>query len=152
MESNNMNMQQAADKADALLDETLAAIKPPVEWTHRVTPPRDCSTDRIRAVMTIISPHRRESFMGLVERYWLSKGFKLRAHAPDKSAAYYASADGFQASIKFGYAGQAFFEVTTPCVTPSSVAPPTSEPNGYDYSKQELPTPNVHSSFWSASA
>ncbi|MDX3092346.1 MULTISPECIES: hypothetical protein [Streptomyces] len=148
-QDDKMNMQQAADQADALLDSTLSAVKPPVEWTHMATKPRDCSTDRMRAVMTVISKERRGSFLGIVERVWKGKGYTLRATTPDKSAAYYVSADGFQASIKFGKAGQAFFEITTPCVERSDVSPPDDNQNGKSYYNQELPDPNVHSDFWS---
>ncbi|GGQ74193.1 hypothetical protein GCM10010280_20790 [Streptomyces pilosus] len=37
-----MNLQEAADRADDILDETFAAIKPPVQWTHRYSMPGDC--------------------------------------------------------------------------------------------------------------
>lgn len=147
-----MNMQQAAERADAILDDTFAAIKPPVQWTHRQAKDGSCSTDRPRAVLTIISPERRGSFMGLVDRHWKSKGFTLRGTSQDKQAAYYLTPDGFQVSLLFGWKGQAHFEVTTPCVEPSEVRPPTTRPNGPDYSKEELPAPYQHSDFWSAGA
>ncbi|MGW0556827.1 hypothetical protein ACWDZ6_21970 [Streptomyces sp. NPDC002926] len=145
-----MNMQEAAERADAILDGTFAVIKPPVEWTHRDSMPGDCTTDRKRSVMTIVSAERRGGFLGLVERYWKSEGFKFRATSQDKQAAYYMTPDGFQVSVKFGWKGQAHFEVTTPCVEKSEVSDPTSKSNGPDYSGRELPAPNVHSDFWSA--
>ncbi|XIE78726.1 hypothetical protein AB6O49_12675 [Streptomyces sp. SBR177] len=145
-----MNMQQAADRADEILDDVLGAIVPPVEWTHRQTMPGNCSTDRSRTVMTIISEQRRGAFLGLVDRYWKSQGFTFRATTKDKQAAYYVSPDGFQASVLIGWKGQAHFEVTTPCVEKSDVAPPTSPPRGRDYYNEPPTAPNVTSDFWSA--
>ncbi|MGW4161603.1 hypothetical protein [Streptomyces sp. NPDC004788] len=147
-----MNMQQAADRADEILDDVLAAIVPPVQWTHRPTMAGNCSTDRSRTVMTIISEERRGAFLGLVDRHWKSKGFTFRATSKDKQAAYYLSPDGFQAKVLIGWKGQAHFEVTTPCVEKSDVAPPTSPPNGVDYYNKPPTAPNVTSEFWSATA
>ncbi|MFD7326756.1 hypothetical protein ACFV9D_37685 [Streptomyces sp. NPDC059875] len=147
-----MNMQQAADRADEILDETFTAIVPPVQWTHRETMAGKCSTDRSRTVMTIISEERRSAFLGVVDRHWKSKGFTFRAASQDKLAAYYVTPDGFQLSVLIGWKGQAHFEVTTPCVEVSDVAPPTSKPNGPDYSKMPPTAPNVTSDFWSAKA
>lgn len=50
------------------------------------TKPRGCSIDRMRAVMTMTSKQHRGHFIGIVERIWKGKGYKLRATAPDKSA------------------------------------------------------------------
>ncbi|MGW5776033.1 hypothetical protein [Streptomyces sp. NPDC003863] len=145
-----MNMQQAAERADQILDETFAAIVPPVQWTHGSAMPGNCSTDRRRTVMTIISEERMPAFLGLVDRFWKSKGFTFRAASQDKQAAYYVTPDGFQLSVLFGWKGQAHFEVTTPCVEKSGVLPPTTPPNGPDYSKLPPTAPNVTSDFWSA--
>jgi hypothetical protein len=145
-----MNMQEAADKADVILDRTFAAIKPPVQWTHRYSMPGDCYVDRDRSVMTIISAERRGSFLGVLERHWKSKGYKLVATSPNGLVAHFKTQDGFQLEVLIGPNGQAHLSVTTPCVEESEVAPPTSKPNGPDYSKQELPKPNVRSTFWSS--
>lgn len=147
-----MNMQEAADRADTILDETFASIKPPVQWTHRYSMPGDCYVDRERSVMTIISAERRGGFLGVLERHWKSKGYKLVATSPNGLAANFETQDGFQLEVLIGTTGQAHVSVTTPCVEKSEVAPPTSKPNGPDYSKQELPAPNVKSTFWSSDA
>ncbi len=143
-------MQEAADKADAILDETLAAIKPPVQWTHTYSMPGDCYVDRDRSVMTIISAERRRSFLGVLERHWKGKGYKLVAASQNGLAANFETQDDFQLEVLIGTNGQAHLSVTTPCVEKSAVAPPTSKPNGPDYSKQERPAPNVQSTFWSS--
>ncbi|MEY9487659.1 hypothetical protein RKD26_003453 [Streptomyces calvus] len=147
-----MNLQEAANRADKILDEAFAAIKPPVEWTHRYSMPGDCYVDRDRAVMTIISAERRGSFLGVLERHWKSKGYKLVATSPNGLVAHFKTQDGFQLEVLIGPNGQAHLGVTTPCVEESEVAQPTSKPNGPDYSKQELPAPNVKSPFWSSDA
>jgi hypothetical protein len=147
-----MNLQEAADRADAILDETFAAIKPPVQWTHTYSMPGDCYVDRDRSVMTIISTERRGSFLGVLERYWKGKGYKLVATSQNGLAANFETQDGFQLEVLIAPNGQAHLSVTTPCVEKSDVAQPTSKPNGPDYSKQELPAPNVKSAFWSSDA
>ncbi|MEU7338950.1 hypothetical protein [Streptomyces sp. NPDC007074] len=147
-----MNMQEAAGAADGILDQTLAAIRPPVQWTHTYSAPGDCYVDRDRSVMTVISAERRGSFLGLVERHWKSKGYRLVATSRNGLAANFETQDGFQLEVLIGPNDQAHLSVTTPCVEKSEVAPPTSKPNGPDYSKRELPAPNVQSTFWSADA
>ncbi|WP_164411544.1 hypothetical protein [Streptomyces salinarius] len=147
-----MNLQEAADRADRILDETFAAIKPPVQWTHRYSMPGDCYVDRDRAVMTIISAGRRGSFLGVLERHWKSKGYSLVASSPNGLVAHFKTQDGFQLEVLIGPNGQAHLSVTTPCVEKSDVSQPTSEPGGPDYSKKELPSPNVKSTFWSSEA
>lgn len=147
-----INMQEAADRADAILDGTLAAIKPPVQWTHTYSMPGDCYVDRARSVMTIISTERRGSFLDVLERRWKGKGYKFVAASQNELAANFETQDGFQLEVLIGTNGQAHLSVTTPCVQKSEVAPPTSKPNGPDYSKQELPAPNVQSTFWSSDA
>ncbi|MET9124366.1 hypothetical protein [Streptomyces sp. NPDC004528] len=100
--------------------------------------------------MTVISAERRGGFLGLVERHWKSKGYRLVATSRNGLAANFETQDGFQLEVLIGPNGQAHLSVTTPCVEKSEVAPPTSKPNGPDYSKRELPAPNVQSTFWSA--
>ncbi|MFD7060380.1 hypothetical protein [Streptomyces sp. NPDC059906] len=147
-----MNLQDAADRADKILDETFTAIKPPVQWTHRYSMPGDCYVDRDRAVMTIISTERRGSFLGVLERHWKSKGYSLVATSQNGLVAHFKTQDGFQIEVLIGPNGQAHLSVTTPCVEKSEVAQPTSKPSGPDYSKQNLPAPNVKSTFWSSDA
>ncbi|MGX4688768.1 hypothetical protein [Streptomyces sp. JNUCC 63] len=145
-----MNMQEAADRADAILDGTFAAIKPSVQWTPTYTVPAECYVDRDRTVMTIISKQRRGAFLGVVERYWKSKGYELVDVSANGLAANFKTEDGFQLQVLIGAHGQAHFSVTTPCVEKSEVSAPSGPPAGPDYSQQEVPVPNVHSDFWSS--
>jgi hypothetical protein len=100
--------------------------------------------------MTLISDEKREIFLGVLERHWKSKGYKLVATSPNGLVDHYRTQDGFQLEVLIGPDGQAHLSVTTPCVKESKVAQPTSKPNGPDYSKQKLPAPNVKSPYWSS--
>ncbi|MEU1231192.1 hypothetical protein [Streptomyces sp. NPDC005828] len=146
-----LNMQQAAERADAMLYATVGAIKPEVEWVHSTTTSGSCDVTRYWTVMTVISEQRRGNFLGVVDRFWQASGYKITAtHASKERPRLYAvSPDGFGISLVFGYKGQAFFEVTTPCVDESKVAVPTKVANGRTYDG-DIPTPNVRSDFWSA--
>lgn len=147
-----MNMQEAAEHADAMLDAVFEGIKPEVQWAHDETTTTSCDLVRRRTVMTIISEERRGSFLGLVERFWKKSGYEITAvNKSIKFPAIYAEdSDGFTISLSIGDQGQAFFEAATPCVEKSTVADPTSSPQGPDYSGEKVPRPNVHSDFWSS--
>ncbi|MEV7957854.1 hypothetical protein [Streptomyces sp. NPDC088141] len=146
-----MNMQEAAVRADEILDGTFAAIEPPVHWTHERSTEGSCDVQRSRAVMTIISEERRGSFLGMIERYWERQGYKqISVNNSDMPAMYYRTLDEFNVRVLIGGAGQAFFEVATPCVNASKVSPPKTETVGPNYAGKETPIPDVRSDFWSA--
>ncbi|MFE7409946.1 hypothetical protein [Streptomyces laurentii] len=147
-----MNMQEAAEHADAMMDATFKAIVPGVQWAHDTTTTHRCDVVRRRAVTTIVSEQRRGSFLGVVQRHWEKSGYTIKSVRPDREmpALYAVSPEGFQIRVLIGYKGQAFFQVDTPCVEPSDVAEPVSKPNGPAYPLGKIPTPNVHSDFWSA--
>ncbi|OII70595.1 hypothetical protein BJP39_02620 [Streptomyces sp. CC77] len=147
-----MNMQEAAERADSMLDATIKAVVPEIQWTHDSTTASSCEVWRRRTVLTIISDARRGNFLGVVERHWKKSGYRISAvrKSADVPAVFAQSADGFQITLEFGHKGQAFFEVATPCVEESAVADPASQPNGPAYAPGEIPTPNVRSDFWSA--
>ncbi|MHB9861456.1 ARID/BRIGHT DNA-binding domain-containing protein [Streptomyces sp. YIM S03343] len=147
----SITMQQAADRADTMLDATLDAIKPEVHWTHSGTSTGACDVSRSRTVMTIISKERRGNFLGVVQRFWEKSGYRIKSvNKSERFPAIFAqSADGFGISLVVGGSGQVAFEVDSPCAKPSKVGDPTTHPNGpnYDY---PVPRPNVHSDFWSS--
>ncbi|WP_336318591.1 hypothetical protein [Streptomyces lavendofoliae] len=146
-----MNMQGAAEHADAMLDATIDAVVPQLQWAHHVTTIGSCDVSRRRKIMTIISSERRGNLLGVVERYWKRKGYRITAvrASKERPAIFATSPDGFGISLVFGYAGQANLEVATPCVMKSDVAEPASPPNGPAYPPGGIPTPNVRSAFWS---
>ncbi|MFE6042258.1 hypothetical protein [Streptomyces sp. NPDC056452] len=149
-----MNMQEAAEYADLMLDATLRAVKPEVQWAHDDTTRGICDLSRRRTVMTIISKDRRGNFLGVIERSWKKSGYRITSVNQDaESPAIFArTPEGFGISLIIGFEGQAFFEVATPCVDKSEVAAPTAKPNGPAYEAVEIPRPNIRSAFWSAGA
>ncbi|MEV5601708.1 hypothetical protein AB0L33_09725 [Streptomyces sp. NPDC052299] len=149
-----MDMQAAAEHADAIMDATLSGIKPAVQWAHGPTTTGSCDVTRRRSVMTIISADRRGNFLGVVERGWKDQGYRIKGinNDLDSPAIYAQTDDGFGVSLIFG-GGQAFFEVDSPCVDESDVAEATASPNGPSYEGEyPLPRPNVRSDFWSLGA
>ncbi|GAA2517079.1 hypothetical protein [Streptomyces gobitricini] len=158
----NVNMQQAGNRAEKILDDTLAAIQPRVE-TQRGPSGDPICTDfkndstgtgqviRRRHVMTVISAERRGSFMGVVERYWKKEGYEITTVRPSKErpAIFARTSEGFEVTVKIGDKGQAFFSVSSPCVTESEVTEPprkTLDPN----SPEAKGLPYIKSPFWSA--
>ncbi|RCH66027.1 hypothetical protein DT019_24725 [Streptomyces sp. SDr-06] len=166
--STDMNMQQAADKADALLQETVAGVTPKLRWVHEAPGQSTCTdwknTDagtgyvsRGLMVMTVVSPERRGSLLGMVERGWKGRGFtvtNVRADA-EFPAVYASTPDGFRLEAAVGGEGQFRFGVTSPCAPKSPVGKPTTPSNvdtntpAYEGGKP-LPRPYLQDDFWSA--
>ncbi|MFD7718464.1 hypothetical protein [Streptomyces sp. NPDC059814] len=154
-EGGSMDMQEAAERADGLLDDVLKEVRPEVQWMHGPTTTGSCDVTRRRVIMTTISTERRGSFLGLVDRFWRKSDYRIKAvnNDVDVPAIFAQTRDGFGVSLIVGGKGQIFFEVDSPCVRESEVAEPTTEPNGPSYADAEvIPRPNVHSDFWSAGA
>lgn len=149
-----MNMQEAADRADEILDSTFSRIKPEVRWVHGESTEGSCDVSRRRAVVTVISAARRGSFLGVVERAWKGSGYRrLGVNANSESpATYFETPDGFRVRLLIGGGGQAFFEVATPCVDESPVAPPALAAGEEGHGGEPVPAPSVRSPFWSAGA
>ncbi|MGW1295296.1 hypothetical protein [Streptomyces sp. NPDC002533] len=145
-----MDMQGAAERGDAMFYATVGEIKPEIDWTHRATTTGSCDVTRYWTVMTVVSEQRRGNFLGVVERFWKASDYRIDMVNPSKElpTIIATSPDGFGIRVSFGYKGQGFFEVTSPCVDKSKVAPPTKLANGRTY-EGEIPTPNVRSDFWS---
>ncbi|RLL70677.1 hypothetical protein D7M15_21495 [Streptomyces sp. Z26] len=158
-----MNMREAAEQADALLDQTLEAVHPGVRWEHGQVSDSACTGGgmdegaekgavlRRRAVSTVISDERRGSFLGVVERHWKERGYRVTSVNSDKKlpAVYVETSEGFSLSLSFGYRGQAFFEAASPCADRSEVPPPGARPGVPDYTGRKPPLPDEHSDFWS---
>ncbi|WUP98771.1 hypothetical protein OHT52_15930 [Streptomyces sp. NBC_00247] len=148
-----MNMQDAAQVADGVLDVVFREIRPEVHWTHGPTTAGSCVVSRRRTVMTVISEERRGSFLGVVDRFWRKSGYRIAAINDDEiyPAIYAKTDEGFDVSLSFGGSGQAFFRVDSPCVESSAVAESRSQPNTPSYEGMEnIPRPNIQSDFWSA--
>ncbi|MFE7108256.1 hypothetical protein ACFU98_23620 [Streptomyces sp. NPDC057575] len=151
----NMDMQEAAERADGMLDDVLKAIDPEVQWAHGPTTKGSCDVTRRRTVMTIVSADRRQSFLDQVEKFWRAGDYRIKAKNKDEQfpAVYAVTKDGFGISVSVRAKGQVHFEADTPCVKESKVADSTSKPNGPAYKGvYPLPSPNVRSDVWSAGA
>ncbi|MFJ9188795.1 hypothetical protein ACIRQO_37810 [Streptomyces anulatus] len=149
-----MDMQEAAEQSDAMLDAVLKGIDPDVQWAHGPTTTRACGVTRRRAVMTVVSPERRQTFLDRAETFWRKNDYRIKAVNKDEKfpAVYAVTKSGFGVSVSFRGKGQAFLEADSPCVKESKVAAPTAEPNGPAYKDvYPLPRPNVRSAFWSGS-
>ncbi len=147
-----MDMQEAAEQSDAMLDAVLEGIDPDVQWAHGPTTTRACGVTRRRTVMTVVSPERRQTFLDRAENFWRKNGYRIKAVNKDEKfpAVYAVTRSGFGVSVSFRGKGQAFLEADSPCVKESKVAAPTTEPNGPAYEDvYPLPRPNVQSDFWS---
>ncbi|MFD8391633.1 hypothetical protein ACFV2N_21170 [Streptomyces sp. NPDC059680] len=158
----SMNMQEAADHAEGIIDATLKAINPSVEVMQGPSSDSSCtdfkndsagrgSVARRRYVMTIISAERRGSFLGVVERYWKKEGYEITSvrNSAAMPAIFASAPDGFEVSLEFGYKGQAGFHVTSPCVDESQVTEVPRKPLDPN-SAESTGLPYVHSEFWSA--
>ncbi|MFK0135176.1 hypothetical protein ACIQRZ_32970 [Streptomyces rubiginosohelvolus] len=149
-----VDMQEAAEQSDAMLDAVLKGIDPDVQWAHGPTTTRACGVTRRRTVMTIVSPERRQTFLDRAETFWRKNDYRIKAVNKDEKfpAVYAVTRSGFGVSVSFRGKGQAFLEADSPCVKESKVAAPTTEPNGPAYEDvYPLPRPNVRSDFWSGS-
>ncbi|MFD5648402.1 hypothetical protein [Streptomyces sp. NPDC127039] len=158
----NVNMQEAAEKADTLVYETFSAVTPSVEWTHDVSDHGSCGGEssglgdvtRRAVVMTKVSKERRGALLGIIERHWKKNGNKITDVSPsaDFPEIYSESDDGLlRMSLVVGGEGQIFLDVQTSCVKESSVAPPATKANGRSYYDEAIPRPNVEDAFWSSS-
>ncbi|MEU8562098.1 hypothetical protein AB0C45_11490 [Streptomyces cyaneofuscatus] len=153
--SGPMDMQEAAERSDAMLDAVLKAVDPDLQWAHGPTTTRACGVTRRRAVMTVVSADRRQTFLDRAEAFWRKSDYRIKAVNKDEvfPAVYAVTEAGFGVSVSFRGKGQAFLEADSPCVKESKVAPPTAEPNGPSYEGvYPLPRPQVRSGFWSGSS
>ncbi|MFG3474318.1 hypothetical protein ACGF3K_03480 [Streptomyces sp. NPDC047980] len=158
----NMNMQEAGDRAEQILDGIFGAVKPSVETERGPSSDSICtdfkndstgtgSITRRRYVMTIISDERRGNFLGIVERKWKKDGYEITSVRKHKEnpAIFATTPEGFRVVLEFGYKGQASIDVTSPCVTESEVTEAPREP--LDPSSPAADGfPYIRSDFWSA--
>ncbi|MFE4912598.1 hypothetical protein ACFRCX_13780 [Streptomyces sp. NPDC056652] len=158
-------MQLAAERADAMMRKTLDGVAPKLRWIHGPSNDRICtdskndslgsgSVRRRVAVTTVVSEERRGSLLGVVERNWKARGFRITSVDADKElpAIYALSPDGYRMSVAVGGEGQFFFSITTPCFTESAVPDPAVEPNTPQRAGDYPPRPDVHDDFWSSNA
>ncbi|MEV6679347.1 hypothetical protein AB0N09_21215 [Streptomyces erythrochromogenes] len=162
----SMNMQQGAERADVILQETLAAVRPEVKWNHGPGGSAGCTkgvagaatgtgaSDRIISIMTVVSEERRGALLGVIERAWKDRGYKITSvNESQKAPAIHAETqDGYALTVKVGGQGQFFLTAATPCLTDSGVQQPTTPPNTPQRSGPFPQRPDEQDPFWSAAA
>ncbi|MFI6704102.1 hypothetical protein ACIBJC_35090 [Streptomyces sp. NPDC050509] len=158
-----ISLQEATEKADAIMLDTMSSVQPPLNWVHDAATEGGCgeytidgrttgSATRRAAVMTIVSEERRGNLLGVLERLWKKQGYEITGTNPSKEApAIFArTPEDFRMSVVVGAKGQFLFSLATPCFIKSDVAPPKTAANGTPFEGEDVPYPSVHSDFWSA--
>ncbi|MEU9374863.1 hypothetical protein AB0D94_13965 [Streptomyces sp. NPDC048255] len=159
-----MNMQQGAERADVILQETLAAVTPELRWNHGPASDAGCtkgvagaatgtgSAKRRITILTIVSEQRRGALMGVIERDWKGRGYVIKSVRADAEvpAIYAETPDGYILTAKVGGEGQFFLEAATPCLADHPVQDPIAKPNTPVRNVPFPPRPDVQDEFWSA--
>ncbi|MFD3679429.1 hypothetical protein [Streptomyces sp. NPDC058613] len=162
-ENTGMNMQQGANRVDAILQETLAAVRPELRWNHGPSSDAGCTNTtggstgtgaakRSVLILTIVSEQRRGALLGVIEREWKGRGYQVTSvnKNPVFPAMRADTPDGYSLSVEVAGEGQFFLDVATPCLTDSPVQDPTSKPNTPVRTTPYPQRPDVQDDFWSA--
>ncbi|MFI6154184.1 hypothetical protein ACIBCA_16025 [Kitasatospora sp. NPDC051170] len=110
----------AAERCEALLQETLDAVEPPLAWragapTAGVRLPRPGRESepcwyvgRGRDVLTVVSLPRRAELAGAVERHWRRRGWTITGlgDGPARPGVAAATGDGYRLALRFGELGE----------------------------------------------
>ncbi|MGW3075678.1 MULTISPECIES: hypothetical protein [unclassified Kitasatospora] len=119
-----MTPEQAVQALDALLDEAMSAIRPPLRYwdawprsTEQTAGPEDRSlgyatATRDRHVMTKVAPSRYGALLGITERGWKARGYRMTAVNPRQPAMFAATPDGYGVCMLFGAAGNITVQAT----------------------------------------
>ncbi|MFD7226482.1 hypothetical protein ACFV9P_36590 [Streptomyces sp. NPDC059892] len=163
--TSDMDMRRAAEEADAIMQRTLSGVKPELRWNHGPSNDKSCvngnndssgtgSVKRRIAIMTVVSKERRGNLLGVVERDWNARGYRITSvrASSEVPAIYAATPEDFRMRVAVGGEGQFFFSITTPCFTESAVPDPAVEPNTPQRAGDYPPRPDVHDEFWSSNA
>ncbi|MFD3760727.1 hypothetical protein [Streptomyces sp. NPDC058622] len=161
--NNTMQLQKGAERADAILQETLAAVQPELKWNHGSSSDAGCTTasggstgtasaNRTILILTIVSEQRRGSLLGIIERAWKDHGYKITNvnTSPTFPAIFASTPDGYSLSVEVAGEGQFFLEAATPCLDDTGVQEPTTTPNTPNRTTPYPQRPDVHDGFWSA--
>ncbi|MFI6447351.1 hypothetical protein [Kitasatospora sp. NPDC050543] len=108
-----MEASTARDEFKALLDDTLQAITPSVKWRDNgvnVEPEqtfdnkdRDVATAKMsRHVLTRFSPEKVGSLLGVVERRWKERGYKVEFVNPNAPSMQVTTSKGYRLTLTVG--------------------------------------------------
>lgn len=158
-----MDMRQAGQRAEEILDSTLAAIRPPVKWAYGAPVEAACSTGlneqtgttavtRSRNILTAVSGQRRDNLLGLVQRYWERQDFRVVNVNSDKDMPRIRArnADGFTVSLDVGSIGNVSISAGLSCAENSAMTYPKGTPGHPGGPKAEKLRPRERSDFWSS--
>ncbi|MFF3259261.1 hypothetical protein ACFYWO_08795 [Streptomyces sp. NPDC002932] len=158
-----MDMQQAGQRSEAILDGTMAAIHPSVKWARGTPGESACSTGlnrptgtttvvRSRNILTVVSEQRRGELLEQVRRYWKQQGAQDFSVKSDKNMPWIraTTADGFSLSLQVGSIGNVFADAGLSCAEDSDMTYPPGTPGQPGGPKKEELTPREHSDFWSS--
>lgn len=136
-----MDMQQAGQRSEAVLDGTLAAIRPAVKWAYGAPVESACSTGlneptgtttvtRSRNILTVVSEQRRGNLLGLVQRHWEGQGFRVVSVNTDKDMPRIEAKgpDGVTVSLEVGSIGNVSLNAGLSCAENSAMTYPTGTP------------------------
>ncbi|MYQ76719.1 hypothetical protein GTW64_06345 [Streptomyces sp. SID4923] len=160
-----MDMQQAGERAEEILDGTVAAIQPPVKWERDNPSQLACdnglnrpigatSVYRGRTILTVVSARRRGELLEMVRRYWKQQGFgdfeiDSDSHMPQIRA---TSADGLVAILDVGDIGNVYFTAGFSCAKDSEMTYPSDTPGlPWGVTKTDG-LPRKYSAHWSETA
>ncbi|NEA46691.1 hypothetical protein [Streptomyces sp. SID10815] len=144
--NSKMDMQEAAEKADALVYRTFGAVRPPLDWTHEASDHGSCDgsdeygdVTRRAVVMTKVSAE-------LFSASSSGTGLRVTKVVSDKEfpEGYAETEDGLlRTGLVVGGQGQFFLDVQTACVRMSQVEAPGTQARGHSYYSKDVPRPNV---------
>lgn len=158
-----VDMQQAGERAEAILDGTMAAIQPSVTWSYGFPMKEACSNglnrptgatsiNRTRHILTVVSAQRRGNLLGVVQRYWEQHGFTIQSVTPDRDMPSIRgrSSDGFTVALAVGTIGNVHVSAGYSCAEDAPMTYPKGTPGEPGGPKAEELKPRVRSDFWSS--
>ncbi|MEU3223630.1 hypothetical protein ABZ695_10795 [Streptomyces sp. NPDC006976] len=161
-EEPTMDMQQAGERAEEILDGTMAAIRPPVTWSYGNPSDTACSTGlnepsgtttvfRSRNITTVVSGQRRDELLKQVRQYWEQQGAQgFTVHSGKGMPRMRArTADGFAVILQVGSIGNVFIEAGAGCVEDSAMTYPAGTPGLPGGPDEPDLRPREHSPYWS---
>ncbi|MYQ76720.1 MULTISPECIES: hypothetical protein [unclassified Streptomyces] len=157
-----MGMQQAGQRAEEILDDTMEAIQPPVKWVRGSTFESPCSTGlneptgtttvvRSRNILTVVSERRRDELLKMVQRHWEKLGAKdFDIHSDEKMPRIRATtADGLAVTLDVGYVSNVYIRAGFGCAQDSAMTYPKGTPGQPGGPDEPERIPREHSSYWS---
>ncbi|MEV7022549.1 hypothetical protein [Kitasatospora sp. NPDC093558] len=113
-----MTPEQAVQRLNALLDDAMSDVRPPLQYwdgwprsTEQTTGGIDdrslghATATRDRYIMTKVAHTKYGALLGLIERSWTAKGYTITAVNPRQPAIFASTPNGYDIAITFGAPG-----------------------------------------------